>query len=418
MVQPHIALDTDRTEITNIAIVVPTRNESGNVSALLDRISALPEGLIGEVLFVDDSDDDTPDVIRIEGVGRPFPVRAIHRRPGARFNGLSGAVIEGLHSARRNWVCVMDGDLQHPPEFIAGLAACGEDSGAQIVCATRYVDGGDNGGLTFGRSFISRASTYAAKLVFPRALSGVSDPMSGFFLVRRDAVDLDRLRPRGFKIMLEILVRQPGLRATEAPYKFDERAWGDTKASMRQGMQYLSHLGTLRASTVRHRLPSRGRTLRFAVVGVLGVVVNEVALWLLVREGVAGYLLGAAIATQAAIAFNFVLSHLWVFGGSGDSQGVPTRFWKYWSLCNALFLVSLPLLALLVSGLGVNYVVANGAVIGVQFAIRLVVSDRHIWPEETAMPALVIDLPEVEAERPHLWLVADATTTLPTGDEG
>jgi len=248
--------------------------------------------------------------------------------------------------------------------------------------------------------------------MFPRALSGVSDPMSGFFLVRRDAVEVDRLRPRGFKILLEILVRQRGLRAVEAPYQFDERAWGETKASLRQGAQYLSHLGTLRLSTVCDRLPTRRRTLRYGAVGALGVVVNELVLWLLVREGITGYVLGALLGTQAAIVFNFGVAHLWVFGNA-TAQSLRSRFWKYWSLCNALFFVSVPLLALLVSGAGVNYVVANLAVIGAQFVIRLVVSDRRIWPVEKPAQEVVIDL--CEAERPRLRLVTEATPS-PTHD--
>jgi dolichol-phosphate mannosyltransferase len=416
MVQHDIAREAGRKTIRGIAVVVPTRNEAGNVSALLDRIAGLPDGLIGEVLFVDDSDDGTADVIRMEGVGRRFPVRVIHREARARHNGLSGAVIEGLRHATCEWVCVMDGDLQHPPEVIESLAARGENAGAQLVCATRYTDGGDNRGLAFGRSFISRASTHMAKGLFPRALSGVSDPMSGFFLVRRDAVDLDRLRPRGFKILLEILVRQRGIRAAETPYEFDERAWGTTKASMRQGTQFLSHLGTLRARTVCDGLPSARRTLRFAVVGCIGVVVNELTLWLLVRQGISGYLLGAFVAMQAAVMFNFALSHLWVFGHTSDAGSVASRFWRYWSLCNALFLVSLPLLALFVSGLGVNYVVANGMVIGVQFVIRLLVSDRRIWPEQQR-PEPVLDLADAERERPQLHLVSDLMADNP-GNRG
>jgi dolichol-phosphate mannosyltransferase len=246
-----------RPRIRQVSVVVPTRNEIGNVRPLLDRLAAHPADVIGEVLFVDDSDDETPAVIEFEAAGRPFPVRVLHRQADRRVNGLSGAVIEGLEQSHGDWVCVMDGDLQHPPEVIAQLIAEGEDAGATLMCATRYRAGGDNRGLALGRSFVSRASTQAAQLMFPRALAGVTDPMSGFFLVRRTAVRTDRLRPRGFKILLEIMVREPTLRTVEVPYTFEDRAWGDTKASLRQGVQYVAHLGTLRMSTAREHLRTR-----------------------------------------------------------------------------------------------------------------------------------------------------------------
>jgi dolichol-phosphate mannosyltransferase len=258
------ASPTNRVGIRHVSVVVPTRNEAGNVRPLLDRLAAHQPDVIGEVLFVDDSDDDTAAVIEVEGAGRPFAVRVLHREPGHRVNGLSGAVIDGLRGACGDWVCVMDGDLQHPPELIAEMIARAEASGASLMCATRYVSGGDNGGLAFGRSVVSRVSTGAAKVLFPRALAGVSDPMSGFFLLRRNAVETERLRPRGFKILLEVMVREPGLRTGEVPYKFDERTWGDTKASLRQGVQYIAHLGILRLSSARERL----RTQRGAITSV------------------------------------------------------------------------------------------------------------------------------------------------------
>ena len=323
-----------------------------------------------------------------------------------RDNGLSGAVIEGFRVAAARWVCVMDGDLQHPPEFIKTLAETAEARNVTLVCATRYCDGGDHHGLQAVRSLLSRASTHAAKWLFPRALSGVSDPMSGFFLVRRDAVDVDRLRPRGFKILLEIMVRQGRPRAVEAPYRFDERGWGDSKASVRQGLEYLAHLCILRASTFAGKLPTLRRTARFAAVGVLGMVVNELVLWLLVHQGVTDYVIGAVIATQVAIMFNFVLSDVWVFANAA-TRPLAGRFWKFWWLSNALFILSLPLLATLVSGFGMNYVIANGIAIGAQFAVRLVVSDRRIWPRADKDSEIVIDPRRAPTPTPRLRLVAD-----------
>jgi dolichol-phosphate mannosyltransferase len=153
-------------------------------------------------------------------------VYLIHRHPGERQGGLGGAVVAGMRYARAPFVCVMDADLQHPPEVLEEMYMEALGSASDMVVASRFCAGGNKG--TFGRirSALSRASTRAAMLLFPKSLWHVSDPMSGCFLVRRQAVDLDRLRPQGFKILLEILVRTPGLAVSEVPIGFGERHAG------------------------------------------------------------------------------------------------------------------------------------------------------------------------------------------------
>ena len=234
-------------EVTGaVSLVVPTRNEAGNISELLVRLGRLPAGVLGEVIFVDDSDDDTPAAIAYLAPSVDFPVSVIHREPGDRIGGLSGAVVEGFRRARGPWLGVMDADLPHPPEVLADLFAAGEAAPADIVCATRNVTGGGRDGLGATRDLISKSFTTFARRAFPRRLRGVSDPMSGFFLVRRAALDPGALHPTGFKILLEILVRTPGLRRTEVGYEFANRHAGDSKASLKQGVVYLRHLARLR----------------------------------------------------------------------------------------------------------------------------------------------------------------------------
>ena len=229
-----------------VSLIVPTRNEAGNVSELLVRLGRLPAGVLGEVIFVDDSDDDTAAAIAYLAPGVDFPVDVVHREPGMRTDGLSGAVVEGFRRARGPWLAVMDADLQHPPEVLADLLAAAESAGADLVCATRNREGGDRGGLGAARDVISRTFAVFARRAFPRRLRGVSDPMSGFFVVRRAAFDPGALRPTGFKILLEILVRTPGLQRAEVGYEFAPRYAGDSKASLRQGVVYLRHLARLR----------------------------------------------------------------------------------------------------------------------------------------------------------------------------
>ena len=229
-----------------VSLIIPTRNEAGNISELLVRLGRLPSGVLREVIFVDDSDDDTPAAIAYLAPSVDFAVDVVHREPGNREGGLSGAVLEGFRRARADWLAVMDADLQHPPEALADLYAAAGSAGADIVCATRNIGRGGRAGLGAARDLISRSFTTVARQVFPRRLRGVSDPMSGFFLVRRSAIDPDALNPTGFKILLEILVRTPRLRRAEVAYEFAPRHTGDSKASLRQGVTYLRHLARLR----------------------------------------------------------------------------------------------------------------------------------------------------------------------------
>lgn len=235
-----------------LAVIVPTRNEAGNVAPLLDRLSTALQGRSAQVLFVDDSDDDTPAAVEREGSSCPLPVVLVHRPSGERQGGLGGAVLAGLHRASAPLAVVMDGDLQHPPELVPQLLQVAQQEAADVVVASRHVAGGSSAGLA-GRSryLVSDGATLMSKLAFPRRLAGVTDPMSGFFLVRIGAFDLAVMRPMGFKILLELLVRTPGLTKAEVPLTFAERHSGDSKASFLEGVRFFGLVARLSTSRVR-----------------------------------------------------------------------------------------------------------------------------------------------------------------------
>ncbi len=257
-----------------ISIIVPTRHEADNVEALVagvaraaERSPVLADRRI-EVVFADDSDDATPEVI--EAMARrlaaasvlgPDPqgaaelaiapdhrvdVKLVHRPPERRWGGLGGAVADGLAVATGEVAVVMDGDLQHPPETIAELVT-GIDRGAGIVAASRRVPGGTDGeGLTPSRRVLSVAATGVARWLFPSSVGRLADPLSGFFAVRAGAIDVDRLHPDGFKILVELVATHPDLAVREVPFRFVGRTQGLSKASPSEGLRYLSHLIDLR----------------------------------------------------------------------------------------------------------------------------------------------------------------------------
>jgi len=228
-----------------LTLVVPTRHEAANVVEFVRRVErAVGEG--AEIVFVDDSDDDTPAIIREARLAATIPIRLIHRTAEQRVNGLSGAVVEGLRVARARHACTIDADLQHPPELLPHLLRRAVDEDLDLVVASRRCDGGSMDSLGPIRRVASELSTLAARALFPKLLMNVTDPMSGFFLLRRGAVDLETLRPRGFKILLELLLRNRDLRVAEVPFEFGVRLEGESKASLREGISYLQQLGALR----------------------------------------------------------------------------------------------------------------------------------------------------------------------------
>jgi len=341
-----------------LTVVVPTFNESMNIAELVRRIVLAVSGTPTEVLFVDDSNDDTPQVIEQVAASSEIEVRLIHR--AKPVGGLGGAVIEGIKSARADVCVVMDGDLQHPPEVIPLLLNRHESSGADVVVASRYTGDGAADGLAGAmRILVSKGSTLATKAMFPLRLRNCSDPMTGFFLVDRRSLDLDTLRPRGFKILLEILARQ-SLRVSEVPFRFAERHAGASKASFRQGLHFLTQLTTLRF----------GKMSGFALIGALGTVVNLAIMWVLVQAGV-DYVIAAIVAAELTIVGNFVLQERFLFREMvGQASGVRVRFAKSFSFNNAEALVRIPLLALLVETWHISSVLAAAITLAVAFFAR------------------------------------------------
>lgn len=354
-----------------LSIVVPTYNEAPNVAELVRRVTAAVDGagIEAEIVFVDDSTDATPDVIR-EVAARsmaerrstlaPLPVRLIHR--DVPSGGLGGAVLEGLAAASSDACLVMDGDLQHPPEDIPALWERYSEGDADVVIASRYAGGGTAGGLADrSRVLVSKASTAVTRAMFPIRLKDVSDPMTGFFLIDRRAIDTAQLRPRGFKILLEILARRP-LRVAEVPFDFADRHAGESKASLRQGIHFLTQLTALRF----------GKMSLFAVIGGLGAVVNVAIVWALTHVGV-DYIVAAIIAAETTIIGNFLLQERFVFHDMREhASGVWLRFGKSFAFNNAEALIRIPIVALMVSTGHVSAVLATAITLVVAFFVRFV----------------------------------------------
>jgi dolichol-phosphate mannosyltransferase len=356
-----------------LSLVIPTRDEEGNVERLVERLDAALPDACAEILFVDDSDDGTLAAVERARRRSRHVIRAIHRPRGARAGGLGGAVVEGIRNARAPWVGVMDADLQHPPEVVEQLAARAADGSVDLVVASRFCANGSVGEFGRLRRGLSWISAGSATLVFRRRLHHVSDPMSGFFIVRREALDLDALQPNGFKILLEILVRTPGLRVAEVPFEFGTRFAGASKASAREGARYLAQLTRLRLGELARHLG------RFGVVGATGLVVNTVVLAALTDLVGFYYAFAAVLATQASTLWNFVFTELWVFSDRAPARRALRRMAMFFVVNNLALALRVPLLIALTSGLGIHYVVSNLASLALIFALRFALADLWIW---------------------------------------
>ncbi|MEV4517508.1 glycosyltransferase [Dactylosporangium sp. NPDC049525] len=394
-----IDFDHERSgERAQLTIIVPTRNEVDNVTTLFSRVNAAFADIRAEILIVDDSDDSTPFLVAEQAQTSTLPVRLLHRPSDERHGGLGSAVVAGARHARGEWVVVMDADLQHPPEVVAHLAQVAARHSADIVVGTRYAGNGSTGDGLDGarRTAGSSTATRLAKALFPRRLATVTDPMSGLFAFRRAAVQLDRLDPIGFKLLLEILVRHPGSTVAEVSYEMAARHAGDSKASFKEAMTYLRHLTRLRRhrlagqlkqapKTRRERLQQLGRMVAFGLVGLSGVAVNTAALWAAYSAAGLNHLLGAAIATQASTLWNFALIEQLVYRRKGNGTWT-SRAIRFWAMNNLLLLLRLPVLQVLVlTGIGV--LVSNGITLVVLFLLRFLLSDRVIYGTRTGEPA-------------------------------
>jgi dolichol-phosphate mannosyltransferase len=223
------------------ALVIPTLNEAGNIEPLLNRVQAAlqPLSLGYEIVVVDDgSQDGTQEAVSTYVATNP-QVRLLVRK---NQRGLAGAVLHGWRHTDADWLGVMDADLQHPPELLPALLAA-LHNGADIAIGSRYVRQNRIPGWNPIRQAISRVTTWIT-LPFQRKVR-VADPMSGFFLLRREVIEGVHLQPQGFKILLEILVRGRIRSAVEVPFQFGLRHAGKSKADVTVAFHYFSLLGKL-----------------------------------------------------------------------------------------------------------------------------------------------------------------------------
>ncbi|NEO99688.1 MAG: glycosyltransferase [Symploca sp. SIO2E9] len=342
-----------------LSLIIPTYKEAANVQTIVDQLSslldeALPQAY--ELIIVDDNSPDDTWKIAQELMPK-YPQLQVMRRVNER--GLSSAVIRGWQASRGEVLGVIDADLQHPPELL--LKLWGEiQRGGDMAVASRHVDGGGVSDWSIVRRFLSRGAQILGLIILPGVIGRVSDPMSGYFMVRRKCIIGQRLNPLGYKILIEVLARGRVPWIGEVGYVFQERQEGESKVTSKQYVDYLRHLIRLRFS-----LGPVGRLLRFGLVGFSGVFIDMIVLYLLSDPTTLGLPLTRSkiIASELAIINNFLWNDFWTFGDiarrqPGKRQRLK-RLLKFNMICFGGLILNVLLLNLLFNIFGINRYVAN-----------------------------------------------------------
>lgn len=285
-----------------LSVIVPTFNEQENIRELVKRLSAALAGIAWEVIFVD---DDSPDgtAALVREVARQDPRVRVLQRIGRR--GLSTACVEGMLASSAPYLAVMDGDLQHDESILPAMLRGVKEGGFEIAIGSRYVAGGGLGQWAGDRQFASRFATRVSRLVLKAA---VQDPMSGYFLLKREVLEgaVHDLSGIGFKILLDLFASSPkSLRFIEVPYEFRTRQAGASKFDTAVLWDFLM---LLLDKTLGRYVPIR--FIPFALVGGAGVFVHLLVLWLVFDLGGARFAVGQSVAAVVAMTFNFFINNV------------------------------------------------------------------------------------------------------------
>jgi dolichol-phosphate mannosyltransferase len=301
MMQPTEITTSEARPAPELSVIVPAYNECANVPIMVERLRVALAGIDWEAIFVDDnSPDGTAAAVRAIGQ-TDSRIRCI-RRIGRR--GLAGACLEGMLASQARFVAVIDGDLQHDETLLAAMLRALRNSDKDLAVATRYDGSGSAEGLSSGLR--TKISAYSNTLSQRLLKVELSDPMSGFFMLRRAVVEevAPSLSSQGFKILLDIVTSKPGLRFIEFPYTFRERQHGESKLDARVALDFIALLFAKRISDA-----VSFRFLMFCFVGLTGVAVHMLALLLIGDLIGLGFGAAQSIATLTAIVWNFVLNN-------------------------------------------------------------------------------------------------------------
>jgi dolichol-phosphate mannosyltransferase len=352
-----------------ISLIIPTYNEKDNITPLVERISKALNGYSYEIVIVDDnSKDGTIDIAN--NLSARYPVRLLVRK---NEKGLSTAVIHGIKNTKNPVIVVMDADLQHPPEKLPELIKAIDD-GADMAFASRLVPGGGCAGWTATRKLVSAGAIKICHTLLPSSRR-VKDITSGFFIFKRDRVDVAKLNPIGYKIGLEILLMGNMQKVTEVPFVFDDRTAGKSKLKAKTQIDYLKHIFSLMWRTGEYK-----RFIKFIAVGLIGTGVNVGILAIVEKATDWNHYVTLIPGIEVSIITNFILNDLFTFADrrTGKTFSFLGRLGKYNLIALAGAVINWGIASLLVNA-GLNIYGADVIGIVIAFIWNYFLSTVWAW---------------------------------------
>jgi len=364
----------------DLTVIIPTYKEEANIRNIITEVDAVfkRNNLNGEILVVDDNSPDGTISIVNELKNTKPNVNSIVR---LEDHGLSQSVAEGFVQASSDILVVIDADLSHPPALIPAMyhEIMG---GYDIVIGSRYMDGGGIKKWPLKRRIISLGATFLGRLLFP----DVSDPVSGFFAIRKSVVAKASLKPRGYKILLEVLGKGSWEKDKEIPFEFVDREIGTSKLKLKTIIEYAQQVLDITLFSFFHHQSAAWRewkkVFKFGLVGISGIIVNQGILIFLKEFAGFPLPLASLFAIETAILNNFLWNDLWTFKSVGQQQKISSRWHRLISfqiVSAGGAVINFAILNVLAYMMGIDYRIANILGILVGFAWNFLVNRRMTW---------------------------------------
>ena len=349
----------------DLSITVPTYNEKENIEILLNKIfTEFKEHKInGEIIIVDDNSPDGTGKI-VESLKKKHKNLKIIHRTGKL--GLSSAVLKGFFVSKGEVLGVMDADLSHPPEKIPEMFSIIKKKEADFVIGSRYIKRGRIEGWNFKRKAMSKVATLLAK-----PFTNVKDPMTGFFMIKSECLKGRKFNPKGFKILLELIIKAKYKKIKEVPIVFVNRTKGKSKVGTNEIFSYLKNLvGYL------HHKKITNEFIKFAFVGLIGTFINLLVLYSLTEFAGFYYIISAIFAFVVSATNNFILNKIWTFKEKIRHR-IFSKYFKFFSVSIIALLVNLLFLYLFTEFFKIYYMVSQVLAIGAALIINFL--GNKIW---------------------------------------
>jgi len=363
----------------DLTVIIPSFKEEANIRHIIAEVDTVfkKNSLIGEILVVDDNSPDNTIAIVNELKKTQTNLSLLVRTSD---HGLSQSVADGFLYASSDVFVVIDADLSHPPALIPKMYD-EIRAGSDVVIGSRYMEGGGIKKWPLKRRIISLGATFLGRLLFP----DITDPVSGFFAIRKDVVAQAQLKPRGYKILLEVLGKGTWEHDKEIPFEFSDREIGASKLKIRTIVEYAQQVLDITLYSFAHHQSAAWRewkkVFKFGIVGLSGIVFNLAILYLLVEYAFVNKDLASPIAIEISILNNFVWNDLWTFR-SDENRKYSSR-WHRLAAFNVVSaggaVINYGIFLLLTAGFGVYYLLAQFIGILLGFIWNFMVNRRFTW---------------------------------------